>query len=134
MKKHKGEIVEDVVRRSGFPITRLAKRLKISRNTLYNRFKNPDLSPEFITSISNIIHYDFALDFPELKIDGSKADESSYKYVERNTVELLRLEKKHRDLLERHNKLLGILTTLANANELETLKKEIACFLGNKPE
>lgn len=132
MKKHRGEIVEEVVRRSGFPITRLAERLKISRNTLYNRFRSPDLSYEFISAVSDIIHYNFSLDFPEL-IE-NETSEGSSQYTERNTIELLRLERKYRDLLERYNKLLVILATVANTNELETLKKEITRFLEDKPD
>ncbi|MEL6606959.1 MAG: helix-turn-helix domain-containing protein, partial [Bacteroidota bacterium] len=51
MKKHRGEIVEEAVRRSGFSIKKLAERLKISRNTLYNRFKEPELSYDFIAAV-----------------------------------------------------------------------------------
>lgn len=129
MKKHRGEIVEEAVRRSGFSIKKLAERLKISRNTLYNRFKEPELSYEFITAVGNIIHYNFAVDFPELEEEINKAGESSVTYAKRDTVELLKLEKKYTGLLERYNELLNMLVRLANTNELETLRKEILRFV-----
>ena len=131
MKKHRGEIVEEAIRRSGFSIKKLAERLKISRNTLYNRFKDPDLSSEFITAVSNIIHYNFAIDFPELKAESNEFGDIDS--LDRNVVELLRLEKKYTGLLERYNKLMGIMLRLANTNELETLRKEILRFLENNP-
>lgn len=134
MKKHRGEIVEEAVRKSGFSIKKLAERLKISRNTLYNRFRDPELSYEVIAAIGNIIHYNFAIDFPELEIETNKAGEGPITYAERDMVELLRLEKKYTGLLERYNELLGILIKLANTNELETLRKEIRRFLDNNPE
>ena len=68
--KHKGQIVEKIVRRSGYSITKLAKKLQISRNTLYNRFANPNLGYSFIMDVGSIIHYDFTIDFPEIKVEG----------------------------------------------------------------
>lgn len=129
MKKHRGEIVEEAVRKSGFSIKKLAERLRISRNTLYNRFKEAELNYEFIAAVGSIIHYNFAIDFPEIEVETNKAGERPLSYVERDTAELLRLEKKYTDLLERYNELLGILAKLANANELETLRKDILRFL-----
>lgn len=129
MIKHRGETVEDAVRRSGYSLKKLSERLRISRNTLYNRFKEPELSYEFITAVGNIIHYNFALDFPELQEEANEVSESPIGYIDRDAVELLRLEKKYMGLLERYNKLLNILVRLANTNELQTLRKEILLFL-----
>lgn len=130
MKKHRGEIVEEAIRKSGFSLKKLSERLGISRNTLYNRFKEPELSYEFITAVSNIIHYNFGLDFPELQTTATnEVSERPINYIDRDAVELLRLEKKYMGLLERYNKLLGILVRLSNTNELQTLRKEILKFL-----
>lgn len=131
MNKHRGEIVEEAIRKSGFSIKKLAERLKISRNTLYNRFKEPALSYEFITAVGSVIHYNFAIDFPEIEEEINKVGEGPISYVERNTVELLKLEKKYTNLLERYNELLSILVKVANTNELETLRKEILRLLDN---
>jgi len=130
MKKHRGEIVEEAIRKSGFSLKKLSERLGISRNTLYNRFKEPELSYEFIIAVSNVIHYNFGIDFPELqKTEVNEVSERPVNYVDRDAIELLRLEKKYMGLLERYNKLLGILVRLSNTNELQTLRKEILRFL-----
>jgi|694.fasta_scaffold72290_2 transcriptional regulator with XRE-family HTH domain len=129
MEKHRGEIVEDAIRKSGFSLKKLSERLGISRNTLYNRFRDPQLSYEFIIAVGNIIHYNFSLDFAELRSETNEVRESPINYIERDASELLKLKKKYTDLLERYNKLLAILVRLANANELHTVKKEILRFL-----
>lgn len=130
MTTHRGEIVEEVIRKSGFSLKKLSERLGVSRNTLYNRFREAELSYEFILSVGNIIHYNFALNFPELQDkEVSTVSEGFAGYADRDAIELLRLEKKYMGLLERYNKLMNILARLANANELETLRREILHFL-----
>ena len=108
--------------------------MNISRNTLYNRFKEADLSYEFIASVSNIIHYNFAVDFPEMEAEDEDTGERLTRYIDRETAELLKLEKKYTDLLERYNKLLGILIRLANENDLQTLRRELMQFLEKEVE
>ena len=78
--KHKGQTVERIVRQNGYTLTRLAKRLNISRNTLYNKFNNPNLSFDFIMKVGEVISYDFSLDFPEMKREPKEigADGSQY--------------------------------------------------------
>ena len=129
MEKHRGEIVEDAVRKSGFSLKKLSERLSISRNTLYNRFKDPQLSYDFIRAVSDIIHYSFASDFPELQEESQGVHEGALSYLDRDVATLLRLDKKYTHLLERYNRLLGILVRLANTNELQTVRKEIFRFL-----
>ena len=133
MAKHRGEIVEEAIRKSGFSVKKLAERLKISRNTLYNRFKDPELNYEFIIAVGNIIHYNFAVDFPELEAEDNQVGEGHINYLNRDTAELLKLEKKYTGLLERYNELLSILIKVANNNELETLRKQILRFLDDNP-
>ncbi|MEL6152980.1 MAG: hypothetical protein AAFQ78_03035, partial [Bacteroidota bacterium] len=67
MRQHRGEIVETIVRRSGYSIKSLAQKLRVSRNTIYNKFREQDLSYEFIANVGDVIHYDFTTDFPEIK-------------------------------------------------------------------
>jgi len=134
MTKHQGEIIRGAIRRSGFPITKVAKCLKISINTLYIRLKEPELSYEFVTAVSNTIHYNFAIYFPELQAADHEIDEGPINYIDRDTVELLKLGEKYTGLLERYNKLLAILTKLAIINELQTLKEEILKLLEDKPD
>ena len=129
-KKHRGEIVDKVVRQSGFALNKLAKRLKISRNTLYNRFKDPELKDDFILDIGNIINYDFKRHFPDLKREDEEDEDrfigGNQVYLDKETVKMLELGKKYMVLLERYNDLLGILVKLANTNEMNVLRKEIA--------
>jgi transcriptional regulator with XRE-family HTH domain len=66
---HRGEIVEKFVRKSGYSLSKLADKLHISRNTLYNRFSNANLSYRFIQEVGVIINYDFSLDFLEMPKD-----------------------------------------------------------------
>lgn len=133
-KKHRGEIVDKVVRQSGFALNKLAKRLKISRNTLYNRFRDPELKDDFILDVGNIINYDFRRHFPDLiredeEDDRRKPSEGDHIYLDKETVRMLELGRKYIVLLERYNDLLGILVKLANTNEMNVLRKEIARLL-----
>jgi len=129
MDKHRGEIVEDVIRKSGFSLKKLSERLGVSRHTLYNRFKEPELGYEFIIAVGNIIHYNFTLEFPELQAEISEMDERPMGYVDRDAIELLKLKRKYTGQLERYNRFLGILVRLANTNELQTVRREIFQFL-----
>ena len=126
---HRGQIVEKVIRKSGYSITKLAKKLGISRNTLYNRFENADLSYRFIMEVGNIIHYDFTVDFPTMKEEIEAISNIPIHSVDRETLEIWRAESKYILLLEQYSKLLSILAKVANTNTLTTLKKEILDFI-----
>ncbi|MHB9147168.1 MAG: helix-turn-helix domain-containing protein [Candidatus Amoebophilus sp.] len=128
---HRGHIVEKIVRKSGYSLTKLAEKLGISRNTLYNRFDNANLGYRFIMDVGNIIHYDFTLDFPEIKKESSLISDYSMAVPKREdrAADLWRIEGKYTHLLEKYTKLLGILVKIANENELHTLKKEIVNLL-----
>ena len=126
---NRGQIVEKIIRRSGYSITKLSKKLGISRNTLYNRFENPSLGYRFIVEVGNVIHYDFTLDFPEIKEEIELLGEPPLRSVDRETAELWRAEGKYILLLEKYTKLLSMLVKLANENTLNTLKKEILDFI-----
>ena len=114
---HRGQIVENVVRRSGFSLTKLAAKLEISRNTLYNKFNNANLSYRLIQEIGHAIHYDFSLDFPEM----TKEEYTTGK----KDNHLITLESKYAVLLEKHIKLLEILVKIANQAEHHSLKQEL---------
>lgn len=122
MRQHRGEILEAVIRRSGYSIKVLAERLGISRNTIYNKFREHDISYDFIVRVGDIIHYDFTYEYPEIKTTAS-LDKNQH------AAELWKLEHKYTHLLERYNKLLSFLVRAANDYRLERLKKEIDKFL-----
>ena len=92
---HRGEIVEKRIRRSGYKLVKLAEKLNISRNTLYNKFKDANLNYRSIIEVGKVIHYDFSKDFPEIRSDielqGEKLDslsklENKYLHLLENTT------------------------------------------------
>lgn len=129
MEKHKGSIVENAIRKSGFPIKKLAERLGIGRSTLYKHFEEPELSDAFIKTVEEIIHYDFKSDFPDLANNTNALSEASTKRIHQDATKLLKLEKQYINLLERYKKLLRLLAKLSNDSELKALRDEVYQFL-----
>ena len=128
---HRGQIVEKIVRKSGYTFTTLAAKLRISRNTLYNKFNNANLSYRFIAEIGSMIHYDFTLDIPEMKqaiATGGEHDVPSLKPPNRS-AELWRIESKYTNLLEKYNKLVAILLKIVNQNEIQDIKNDLMNFI-----
>ena len=68
---HRGEIVEHVIRESGYSITNIAQKLGKSRRWMYLLFDNPNIPIDLILQIGKIIYHDFSLEFPEV-IQGKK--------------------------------------------------------------
>ncbi|MFM2428347.1 MAG: hypothetical protein RL012_231 [Bacteroidota bacterium] len=122
MNQHRGEVLEAVVRKSGYPLKTIAARLGVSRNTIYNKFREHDLSYDFIVKVGELLHYNFTYEYPEIKTTVS-LDKSKH------VAELWWLEKKYTHLLERYGQLLSFLLRMANDYHLEILKKEIDKFL-----
>lgn len=152
MEQHKGKIVEEAIKKSGFRMKALAKKLGIARNTLYTRLKEADIKDAFIIEIGKVIHYDFSNDFPGIcgknakrdntpfpdyapKGDGYKySDESNALIKDPHFVQLQALNKKYLRLMEDYNKLLKMLIVLANDNELMGIKQEIMAFIKNEAQ
>ena len=122
MEQHRGKIFEAVVRKCGYPLKTLAAKLGISRNTIYNKFKEYDLSYDFILEVGELIHYDFSYEYPEMKATVS---------INKNqqVAELWWLERKYTRLLERYHNLLSFLLRMANEYHVESLKKDMDKFL-----
>lgn len=64
--KHRGNKLEVAVRKSGIPITKIAKHLGVHRSTIYKYFQRPDLDNDLIIKIYNFIHTNITSDFPEI--------------------------------------------------------------------
>jgi DNA-binding Lrp family transcriptional regulator len=64
---HKGEIIEKAVRESNVPVALIAKKMNISRGTIYNIFDRIEVDNDTILKIGAIIHYDFTEKLPKLK-------------------------------------------------------------------
>ena len=101
--QHKGEIIEKAVRASGYPISKLAKKLGKSRKWMYLQFENQNVSIDYIIEIGEIIHYDFLEEINELRRYKNVFNNSPLK----NKVEDVEYWKdKYLKLLEKHNLLI----------------------------
>lgn len=63
---HRGEILEEAVRRSPLKITQLVKRMGISRSSYYNHIADPHLPFETLEQYGKVLQYDFTQDFPSM--------------------------------------------------------------------
>jgi hypothetical protein len=59
MKNHRGELLKKGVYESGYPITKLAKKMGKSRKWIYLLFQRNNVSVDILKEIGTIIHYDF---------------------------------------------------------------------------
>lgn len=118
MHQHRGELLEAIVRRSGYSLKALSEKLGVSRNTVYNKFKEYNLSYDFIVRVGEIIHYDFTYEYPAIKTKLRLNTNQS-------TSDLWRLERKYSRVLESYNGLLNFLLRMANDYHLTRLQKEI---------
>ncbi|TNE54609.1 MAG: hypothetical protein EP338_07255 [Bacteroidetes bacterium] len=104
--QHRGEIVEAVVRNSGYSITKLADRLGKSRRWLYLVFENPNVQLDHIIAIGKLINYDFSNDIQELKnISDSSIYESGIAY-KKNDKDVTYWREKYFELLEDYHQLI----------------------------
>ena len=121
--KHRGEIIEKVVRESGIPISYLAKSLKKSRQFVYNIFSNPNVPVDIIVLIGKITHHDFSQEFKDLIVAPKK-----YKVV--SSAETLNEDDQNQDadhwrtkyleVLEKYNQLLQ---EIVKKNKSKKIKK-----------
>jgi hypothetical protein len=98
---HKGQLIEKAVKQSGISITQLAKKIKKSRQSVYNIFESQNVPVDLILSIGKAIHYDFSKDFKQLKTYSTKTELT---IVEEDNAEYWK--QKYIALLEEYNQLL----------------------------
>jgi len=127
--KHRGKIVEKIIRKSGYSLTALAKKLNISRNTLYNKFEKQNLSYRFIIEIGHIIHHDFAEDFSDMAQEIGLMGEPPTHTIYGDTFDLWKAERKYILLLEKYTQLILTLVKVSNTNTSKKLQEEIKNFL-----
>ena len=84
-------------------------------------FRQP-LSYRFIQEVGRVLHYDFSAHFPEMP------KEEFATGVKNN--DLISIEIKYSNLLEKHIKLLEILVKVANHSENHSLKQELNKLIG----
>jgi CRISPR/Cas system-associated exonuclease Cas4 (RecB family) len=108
--QHKGEIVEKAVRESGYPITKLAKKLGKSRRWMYHLFENRNVPIDYILELGAVIHHDFSDSITDLKKYKASTEKQELRDSDNgfnNTHEKAEYWKtKYLELLEKHNELL----------------------------
>ncbi|MDP2386903.1 MAG: hypothetical protein Q8M29_11065 [Bacteroidota bacterium] len=102
MQKHLGNILENAVRKSEYPISKLARQIGYTRQHMYNLFQQPNVDIALLEEIGKIIRHDFSDEVKVLKKYGKHA---SGEPVGEFSVEYGTLEKKYIDLLEKYSKL-----------------------------
>lgn len=65
-KKHRGEYLNELVRKKGIKIKVLTELAGYDRSTFYNHIKDPNLPYTILAKYGKIMHHDFSIDFPEL--------------------------------------------------------------------
>jgi len=98
---HKGQVIEKAVKESGISITQLAKKIKKSRQSVYNIFETQNVPLDLIIEIGKAIHYDFSKDIKQLKVYSTKTDTV---IAEEDNAEYWK--QKYISLLEEYNQLL----------------------------
>jgi hypothetical protein len=68
-KKHKGEYLNELVRKKGIKIKVLTAAAGYDRSSFYNHIKEPNLSFGILIRYGKVLNHDFAEEFPEMKAD-----------------------------------------------------------------
>lgn len=118
MEKHRGKILEAFIRKSPYSIKTLAKKLGISRTTVYNKFKESNLDYDFLLLVSNMLHYDISSEIPELET-------KMVLPIEQYNHQVYAIEKQYIEVLEKYKRLFGFLTRVIHKYGLEKLKKKV---------
>lgn len=63
---HRGELLEKAIKETKTKKADLARKLKISRNQLYNWLQESNLQLDILISAGKIMHYDFGKYIPEI--------------------------------------------------------------------
>jgi len=83
--QHRGEILQKAVRKSGIPLSKVARQVGKSRTWLYNQFESQDVGLDILLEIGKVIHYDFTPEIDEFSrisqsINGGSVDEDAEEY------------------------------------------------------
>ncbi|SDD75835.1 hypothetical protein SAMN05216464_102485 [Mucilaginibacter pineti] len=115
---HYGEVVERIVRRDHMGISEIARKLQVSRRTLYNWFNTKRLSFDIICQIGIVIEHDFSVEFPNefamrLNSSGVEKDLENQQAKEPPLDAIYYWMDKYIKLLEKFNE------TLRNSNSIK---------------
>jgi hypothetical protein len=116
--QHRGELLESIIRKGPYSISTVAKKLGISRTTLYNKLKECGLDYDFIVTVSDLLRYDIKAEIPELDTNVSfSLDQQLYQKRMR--------EKKYIALLERYRGIFSFLSKASYQYGLDYVRKQM---------
>jgi transcriptional regulator with XRE-family HTH domain len=120
MRQDLGQILEKAVRQSGYPITKLAKRIGYTRQHVYNLFAQQQVDLQLLDEIGKIINVDFGDKVKSLKKYSSNETQETNTH---NIADKEDFKNKYYALLEEHNKLLKEYKILVKNKLVDYLKK-----------
>jgi len=103
MAAHRGKILEECIKEKGYSIAAAAKRMNISRRTLYNYFEDPELAWQKLINFEEILHLDLSSRFTQLSKYRANFTQSDT-VTESSDADYWR--NKYIDLLEKYTRLL----------------------------
>lgn len=120
MLKHRGKILEEVVRKwcdaNAFSIIALSKKIGQNPSTTYRQFEKDDLPFHIVRKFGRVMNHDFRVEFPEMDeeeiytVPTASESESSPGYQPVTLIQAMQQRDmwraKYYDLLEKHNALL----------------------------
>lgn len=118
---NKGEFVKNIISEYGIKFVTIANKLGITRNTLYVKLLDPNLSDEFIKKIGLIIGYDFS--------NIISAKENDFFHENEDYFYSKNIEKKYSELLEKHNQILKFIIKISTIDDFREIKREIDSFM-----
>lgn len=118
---NKGEFVKNIISQYGIKFVTIANKLGITRNTLYVKLLDPNLSDEFIKKIGLTIGYDFS------NIISTK--ENNFFHENEDYFYSKNIEKKYSELLEKHNQILKFIIKISTIDDFREIKREIDSFM-----
>lgn len=130
-KTHEGKVLAQFLKGNGYTMTRLSKKLRISRTTFYSKLKLKKLPYEFITSITNATSHQLLpfilkgkIPLKKQKAKDRKKIIHSYIATLEKHIELLEITttllSKHKHKSKAHQKLSHMLSTLKNRGSQST--------------
>ncbi len=128
---HRGKVIQDAVKKSGYKIIEITKKLGISRNTLYYKFSNAKVDYDFIIRLGHVINHDFSISFPEINFNRNpKATKTiEAKKVYEQKLKLSNLEKKYDNLRKKVDHLIDLFSFAAEDEDFAKIKKETKSLL-----
>jgi len=113
---HRGEIIEQYIRKHRLNLSKLAESMPWTVKTMYRHFKEPYLHYDRVLEYARVLGYDFHKEMPELKafnwllrepeeiyqVSPSKGENEAEFYRKKYEETL----EKYNDMLERYNLLL----------------------------